>query len=295
MSIDDQIPLVFADGTVEYHPGSTMVRWPQMKSAPEPLSAFGRVLRTGGDSVRMPDGRMAQIEGWQDEALRLRRNEPLTASEAIMQAADVLARHGYVGPSCELTHGDPARRTSPVRMLTGRREDDAAAPALDVVHALCAAVLAASDSGYVVVKKRDGAEAITPAESRFADVEAILRRGVALGWGWLSVTADAGGVSRRERLAQELAELDVALVSGDRSAIADEIGDVLIVLMSLALAHGVNPSDALAGAVAKVSRRLTHAETHGAGPHPSNVLRRLWNEAKALDRDVSADKTTGSR
>lgn len=68
----DQIPVVLEDGTVEYLPGDTIVTWWGM-DAPQPLSAVERDWVTiVEDKLTLPDGRRCRIEGWKDEALRLR-------------------------------------------------------------------------------------------------------------------------------------------------------------------------------------------------------------------------------
>lgn len=75
--VTDRIPVVFADGSVEYHDGGTIVGrvgLPGMWLRSDYTLTLGdeRPLRTGEDSVRLPDGRHCRIEGWKDEALRLR-------------------------------------------------------------------------------------------------------------------------------------------------------------------------------------------------------------------------------
>lgn len=129
------------------------------------------------------------------------------------------------------------------------------------------------------------------AEVDLSAVVAHLQRGAALGWDWLSepVLPD-GGVSRRRRLAMELEELDRALNDDDRAAIADEIGDVVIVLVSLALTRGIDPTVAVADALAKVGARLSYiearapADARAGRAFSPETLRRLWTEAKAEQR-----------
>jgi uncharacterized protein YabN with tetrapyrrole methylase and pyrophosphatase domain len=104
----------------------------------------------------------------------------------------------------------------------------------------------------------------------------MLKRGVALGWDWLDIAP------RRGRLKLELDELDSALDSGDPKAIADEIGDVFIVMVSLALVYGVDPNAALWEAIAKVNRRLEYMERIEPDAFRLTVKAResLWQKAK---------------
>ena len=122
----------------------------------------------------------------------------------------------------------------------------------------------------------------------------LLRRGASLGFDWLTDRAANAGTTRRRRLALELEELDRALESGERAAIEDEVGDVMIVLVSLALARGADPERALDGAVAKVNRRLDFVVGCGGhGPFELSELRRRWAEAKARERAANTAEGRG--
>lgn len=87
---------MYDDGKVEYHEPRTMVRWAAMKSGKEPLANFGRVMSTGGDPVQMPDGRWAHIEGWRDEAMRLRAEAVVTLAlvSDLMDVGSHVIHHG---------------------------------------------------------------------------------------------------------------------------------------------------------------------------------------------------------
>lgn len=100
MTTQNMIPVAI-DGTGEavYLPGDTMVTWPASgrSRSKVQLGSFGERQRdTSGDPVRLDDGRLARLEGWKDEALRLRsdvmkfRKLCGEAADAIESAADVI-------------------------------------------------------------------------------------------------------------------------------------------------------------------------------------------------------------
>jgi MazG family protein len=102
---------------------------------------------------------------------------------------------------------------------------------------------------------------------------------------------DKGG--SRAKIAEELGELDAAIVSGDAGAIEDEMGDVLFALVNLSRHLEVDAEGALRRTIDKFSRRFAHvekrvAEVHGGWGDPSTgdenlpleVLDGYWNEAK---------------
>jgi MazG family protein len=60
----------------------------------------------------------------------------------------------------------------------------------------------------------------------------------------------------RDKIAEELAELDVAAASGDRAALHDELGDVLFSVVNLARHHQLDPEEALRAANRKFERRF---------------------------------------
>jgi len=120
--------------------------------------------------------------------------------------------------------------------------------------------------------------------SAFFYVRNALRFGTSLGWDWL----DKSAIDKRmRRLRAEVEELQAAVESGDRAAIADELGDVMIVLVSMSLVRGIDLDVALAAAVTKVSKRLTYIEGHASkdGPLGLDELERLWAEAKKIERE----------
>ncbi|MBK8172658.1 MAG: nucleoside triphosphate pyrophosphohydrolase [Sandaracinaceae bacterium] len=73
---------------------------------------------------------------------------------------------------------------------------------------------------------------------------------------------DTEGV--RAKVSEELAELDLALASGDMNAAEQELGDVLFALASLARKTHLDPEAALRGTLARFSERFSSAEKRAA-------------------------------
>jgi tetrapyrrole methylase family protein/MazG family protein/ATP diphosphatase len=98
----------------------------------------------------------------------------------------------------------------------------------------------------------------------------------------------------REKVKEEMGELDRAIASGDPSAIEDEMGDVLFALVNLSRHAKVDAEGALRRTIDKFTRRFAHVEArvkadHGGWPAPGapnlplEVLDRYWEEAKATE------------
>jgi ATP diphosphatase len=94
----------------------------------------------------------------------------------------------------------------------------------------------------------------------------------------------------REKLTEELGELDAALAAGDKDAIEDELGDVLFTLCNLARFTKTPAEDALRRTVRKFETRFRHVEKRlrAQGKEPGQVtleeMDALWNEAKAAQK-----------
>jgi tetrapyrrole methylase family protein/MazG family protein/ATP diphosphatase len=98
----------------------------------------------------------------------------------------------------------------------------------------------------------------------------------------------------REKVTEEIGELDRAIAGGDKSRIESELGDVLFALVNLARHVEVDAEGALRRTIEKFQRRFDHVETrvkqrHGGWPAPSDAgqgklpldeLDRYWDEAK---------------
>lgn len=137
-----------------------------------------------------------------------------------------------------------------------------------------------------------GVPATLPALHRSARLQ---EKAAALGFDW----PDIGGALAK--LDEELAELSTARESGEAAAIADELGDVLFVLVRVAGKLGVDAEAALAGANAKFERRFGHVlrTLAGRGQPPGEVglagLDALWNEAKRAERDARSSRGSDPR
>ena len=118
-----------------------------------------------------------------------------------------------------------------------------------------------------------------------------------VGFDW----ADAKG--SREKVGEELVELDRAIAAGDADAIEEEMGDVLFALVNLSRHVKIDAEGALRRTIDKFTERFAHVEArvkadHGGwgGPNgdqpnlPLEVLDRYWEEAKALRARGKAKK-----
>jgi MazG family protein len=99
----------------------------------------------------------------------------------------------------------------------------------------------------------------------------------------------------REKVAEELSELDAAMASADRDQVEAELGDVLFALVNLARHHGVDAETALRRTSDKFAKRFGHVERrvkeqHGGWPRGEDQkptqglslaeLDVYWDEAK---------------
>ncbi len=117
-----------------------------------------------------------------------------------------------------------------------------------------------------------------------ARAERLTEKASRIGFDW---PAPAGA---RAKIAEELAELDAAMASGDRGAIEDELGDLLFAVANLARKLSVPPEEALRGAVGRFIERFQFVEqelerrgvSHGSAT--LEEMDRLWEQAKELLR-----------
>lgn len=97
----------------------------------------------------------------------------------------------------------------------------------------------------------------------------------------------------REKVTEEIGELDRAIESGNAEHIEEELGDTLFALVNLARHVNVDAEGALRRTIDKFTKRFQHVEkrvneVHGgwgsAGEKslPLETLDRYWDEAKAL-------------
>lgn len=94
-------------------------------------------------------------------------------------------------------------------------------------------------------------------------------------------------VGPREKVNEELAELDQAIAQNDREAVTSEIGDVLFAVANLARKQGVDPEAALRDTLNRFTARVKHVEAAARdqqldlGKLPPDQIDRLWENAKA--------------
>jgi tetrapyrrole methylase family protein/MazG family protein len=128
-----------------------------------------------------------------------------------------------------------------------------------------------------------------------ARADRLTEKASRIGFDW----PDATGA--REKVAEELAELDRAIAGGDRDAVEHELGDLLFAGANLARKLGVAPEEALRGTLARFVTRFAHVERELARrgvPHGEATLAEmdaLWDEAKSLERQAKTDSGAGSR
>jgi tetrapyrrole methylase family protein/MazG family protein/ATP diphosphatase len=123
----------------------------------------------------------------------------------------------------------------------------------------------------------DGVPAAMPALLRALRVG---EKAAHLGLDW----PDAEGP--RDKLDEEVSELDEAIEHGDRDGIEAELGDVLFTVVSIARKHGVDPEAALRRTIDAFSGRVRYIEAEAqrrqidtAKLEPSE-LDALWKQAK---------------
>jgi ATP diphosphatase len=93
----------------------------------------------------------------------------------------------------------------------------------------------------------------------------------------------------RDKVAEELAELDAATGERNRDAVAAEMGDVLFSLVNLCRHLELDAETCLRGANARFVTRFEHMEERvaasGSGwqAHDAAALERLWEAAKAAE------------
>lgn len=103
----------------------------------------------------------------------------------------------------------------------------------------------------------------------------------------------------RDKVAEELRELDEAAASGDKARVEAELGDLLFALVNFARHHGVDAETALRGTADRFAARFAHVERrvkqdHGGWPRaadgkpgkglPLEVMDGYWDEAKRSER-----------
>jgi MazG family protein len=110
--------------------------------------------------------------------------------------------------------------------------------------------------------------------------ELVMSYAKKLGFDWPEIS----GVL--EKLDEEVAELKDSIVSGDKSKIEAELGDVIFSILNLARFLDISPEKALASTLAKFEKRFLKIEEHaistGIEIHTMTLeqMDAIWNEAK---------------
>jgi MazG family protein len=110
------------------------------------------------------------------------------------------------------------------------------------------------------------------------------KRAATVGFDW----PDAAGV--RAKVTEELGELDAALGSADKGAVASEVGDLLFTIANLCRHFDLDPEACVRGANARFEQRFDHVEAQVRaaggdwGAHNPDALERFWQEAKNATR-----------
>jgi nucleoside triphosphate diphosphatase len=123
------------------------------------------------------------------------------------------------------------------------------------------------------------------AESSFCRARNLQAQAAAVGFDWPAAGDMLG------KLAEELGELHIALRDKpDGPEVAEELGDILFVLVNLARRLQLEPEAVLDAACDKFERRFAHIRAALAqrGLHPEqadpDTLEALWQQAKAQER-----------
>ncbi len=106
------------------------------------------------------------------------------------------------------------------------------------------------------------------------------RRAARIDFDW----KDAAGA--RDKIGEELAELDAAIAAAEPARVSHEVGDLLLAVANLARHLGVDAEGALRAANRRFETRFRHVEAAVAagGGRSAEELDRYWREAKAAER-----------
>lgn len=141
---------------------------------------------------------------------------------------------------------------------------------------------------WEAIKKQEGKVSICDGVPRALPA---LRRGQRLGERLAKVGFDwSDRRGPREKVDEELAELDEAVATGDHERIEDELGDLLFAAVNLGRHLGVDAEDALRGTLSRFERRFRAIEQKLAEQGRStsdctlDELEAQWQEVKRLER-----------
>jgi MazG family protein len=139
-------------------------------------------------------------------------------------------------------------------------------------------------------KRRRALEGVPVALPALLRAQRLGEKAAAVGFDW----PDVQGV--RDKVDEELREIDEAIAQGDRAQIEHEIGDLLLAVSRLSAKLGVAPEDALRAALGRFTTRFEAVESEVIGnggemaQTPLEELDRIWNRVKAMERDRGVPK-----
>ena len=113
-----------------------------------------------------------------------------------------------------------------------------------------------------------------PSLSRAAKLQ---KRAASVGFDWDDVYGPIAKVR------EELMEVEAELVSGDREALEEELGDLLFAVVNIARYQKIDPEQALRRANHKFEQRFHFIETNSTTPLVEtsiHEMNRLWDQAK---------------
>jgi ATP diphosphatase len=96
-----------------------------------------------------------------------------------------------------------------------------------------------------------------------------------------------------DKIEEEIDELRVALASGDKTKVSDELGDLIFAVVNIGRHVKADPEQALRGTNTKFRRRFNHIETtlaaEGETLNGASLERMedIWQAAKAIERQLA--------
>ncbi|MGV1833343.1 nucleoside triphosphate pyrophosphohydrolase [Rhizobium rhizogenes] len=96
-----------------------------------------------------------------------------------------------------------------------------------------------------------------------------------------------------DKIEEEIDELRVALASGDKAKVSDELGDLIFAVVNIGRHVKTDPEQALRGTNTKFRRRFNHIETtlEAAGETLEGAslerMEDIWQAAKAIERQLA--------
>ncbi len=96
-----------------------------------------------------------------------------------------------------------------------------------------------------------------------------------------------------DKIEEEIGELRVALASGDKAKVSDELGDLIFAVVNIGRHVDADPEQALRGTNTKFRRRFNHIETtleaEGETLEGASLERMedIWQAAKAIERQLA--------